>query len=57
MPKTTNGFIIWQNGGNKGAYPINKVTQITGKTPIKIIEETPQTDAGFGIFKNYFVYF
>jgi hypothetical protein len=57
LPKTTNGFIIWQNGGNNGAYPINKVTQITGKTPIKIIEETPQTDAGFGIFKNYFVYF
>lgn len=57
LPKTTNGFIIWQNGGNKGSYPIEKVKEITGKTPTKIIEEKPQTDAGYGIFKNYFVYF
>ena len=57
LPKTTNGFIVWQNGGNKGAYPVNSVKEITYKTPIKIIEEKPQTDAGYGIFKNYFVYF
>ena len=57
LPKTTNGFIVWQNGGNKGAYPVNKVKEITGKNPSKIIEEKPQTDAGYGIFKNYFVYF
>jgi hypothetical protein len=57
LPKTTNGFIIWQNGGNNGAYPINKVKEITCKNPINIIDEKPQTDAGYGIFKNYFVYF
>lgn len=57
LPKTINGFIVWQNGGNKGAYPINKFKEITGKTPIKIIEEKPQTDAGYSIFMNFFVYF
>jgi len=57
LPKITNGFIVWQNGGNKGAYPVIKVKEITGKNPIKIIEERPQTDAGYDIFKNYFVYF
>jgi hypothetical protein len=57
LPKTTNGFITWQNGGNKGIYPIEKFTDITGKTKINIVEERPQTDAGYGIYKNYFVYF
>lgn len=57
LPKTNNGFIVWQNGGNKGSYNINNVQKITGKIPLKIIEEKPQTDAGYGIFKNYFVYF
>ena len=57
LPKTNNGFIVWQNGGNKGAYPIDKVQEITGKVPLKIMEEKPQTDAGYGIFKNFFVYY
>ena len=57
LPKTTNGFIIWQNGGNRGSYPIENSKTITGKEIIKVIEEKPQTDAGVGIHKNYFVFF
>ena len=57
LPRTTNGFITWQNGGNKGIYPIEKFSDITGKKSINIVEERPQTDAGYGIYKNYFTYF
>lgn len=57
LPKTTNGFITWQNGGNNGSYPIEKTSEITGKQIIRVIDEKPQTDAGYGIYKNYFVYF
>ena len=57
LPKTNNGFITWQNGGNNGSYPVNKATQIIGKEIINVVEEKPQTDAGYGIYKNYFVYF
>jgi hypothetical protein len=57
LPKTTNGFITWQNGGNKGIYPIEKCSELTGKEIINVIEEKPQTDAGYGVYKNYFVFF
>lgn len=57
LPKTNHGFITWQNGGNKGIYPIEKCAEIVGKDIICITEEKPQTDAGYGIYKNYFVYF
>jgi hypothetical protein len=57
LPKTTNGFIIWQNGGNNGCYRIENSSNITKKQILNIIEEKPQTDAGYGIYKNYFVYF
>jgi hypothetical protein len=57
LPKTSNGFIVWQNNGNNGAYPIYKTKEIIYKDIIKIIEEKPQTDLGYGKFKNYFVYF
>jgi hypothetical protein len=57
LSKTTNGFIIWQNGGNQGSYPVEKADEITNKRIVKYIEEKPQTDAGYGIYKNYFVYF
>jgi hypothetical protein len=53
LPKTSNGFIIWQNGA--GICPINNAEEITGKNTKQIIEERPQTDVfNFG---NYFVYF
>lgn len=57
LPKTANGFITWQNGGNNGIYPIEKCGKIVGKAIICIMEEKPQTDSGHGIHKNYFVYF
>ena len=57
LPKTINGFITWQNGGCGGIYPIEKTNNITKKNIVKIEEEKPQTDAGYGIHKNYFVYF
>ena len=57
LPKTKSGFITWQNGGNKGIYPVEKCKEITGKYIINIIEEKPQTDAGYGIYKNFFVFF
>jgi len=57
LPKTQNGFIIWQNGGNKGCYPVETSNSVTKKQIVNTIEEKPQTDAGYGIYKNYFVYF
>jgi hypothetical protein len=55
ISKTNNGFIVWQNGGNHGAYPISQANDILNKTTTNIIEEKPQTDSGVGICKNYFV--
>lgn len=57
LPKTSSGFIVWQNGGNNGSYPIENSSAIIGKPVLNIIEEKPQTDAGYSIYKNYFVYF
>tara|TARA_B100001063_G_C16600810_1_gene470606 strand:- start:442 stop:849 length:408 start_codon:yes stop_codon:yes gene_type:complete len=57
LPKTENGFLVWQNGGNKGSYPIKDAENIIKKKIINVIEEKPQTDAGYDIYKNYFVYF
>ena len=57
LPKTDNGFIIWQNGGNNNSYPIDNSKEITGKNIQNIIEEKPQTDSGEGFHKNYFVYY
>lgn len=57
LPKTSNGFIVWQNGGNRGSYPIEKSNLIIKKDIQQIIDEKPQTDAGYGIYKNYFVFF
>jgi hypothetical protein len=57
FPKISHGFITWQNGGNKGTYPITKASEIIGKPILTIMEEKPQTDAGYGIYKNYFTYF
>ena len=57
IPKVKNGFILWQNGGNNGSYPITNAKNILKKEIIKIEEERPQTDAGYDIYKNYFVYF
>ncbi len=56
LPKIINGFIIWQNGGNNGAYPISNCSNILNKEVKKIMEEKPQTDAGYDIYMNYFVY-
>ena len=44
------------NGGNKGSYPVKK-SEILNKNIVKVEEERPQTDAGYDIYKNYFVYF
>ena len=57
LPKINNGFIVWQNGGNGGIYPIDQAKDILNKNILKICEEKPQTDSGEGIHKNYFVYF
>lgn len=57
LPKTKNGFITWQNGGNGHAYPIESANKIINKNIINIEEEKPQTDSGIGFCKNYFVYF
>ena len=57
LPKVSHGFITWQNGGNKGAYPIENCSEIIGKKIMNIVEERPQTDAGYSIYKNYFTYF
>jgi hypothetical protein len=57
LPLTQHGFITWQNGGNGGSYPIENSSSIIKKTIKNIIEEKPQTDAGYDIYKNYFVIF
>lgn len=57
MPKVLHGFIIWQNGGNKGSYPVKNAKDIIKKEIKNVEEERPQTDAGHDIYKNYFVYF
>ena len=57
LPKTQSGFILWQNGGNNFAYPVNYSSEITGKNIEKICEERPQTDAGYDVYVNFFVYF
>ena len=57
LSKVQNGFIVWQNGGNNGAYPVKISDNIINKKIENIIEEKPQTDAGYDIYKNYFVYF
>ena len=31
LPKTKSGFLVWQNGGNKGAYPVNEAEKIIKK--------------------------
>jgi hypothetical protein len=56
LPKCDNGFILWQNGGNRGSYPITDASHISGKK-ITYSEEKPQTDSGEGIHKNYFAFF
>ena len=56
LPTTDHGFIIWQNGGNRGSYPIGDCDEITGKITNRV-EEKPQTDAGYDLYMNYFVYF
>ena len=57
LPKVSHGFITWQNGGNKHAYPIENAESIINHKIIKTIDEKPQTDLGHGIYKNFFVYF
>ena len=57
LHKINNGFIVWQNGGNGGIYPIEEAKDILNKDILKTCEEKPQTDSGQGIHKNYFVYF
>jgi hypothetical protein len=57
LSKVDNGFITWQNGGNNGSYPIKNSSKIINKEIVKVIEEKPQTDAGYHIYMNYFVYF
>jgi hypothetical protein len=58
LPKASHGFIIWQNNGHdKGRYPVNDADKITGKSILKCIEEKPQTNRGYDIYMNYFVYF
>ncbi len=57
LPKVENGFLVWQNGGNQGAYPVENAGEKLVKDVKKTEYERPQTDAGYGIYKNYFVYF
>lgn len=57
LPKAQHGFLIWQNGGNNGSYPVSQSSDILGKTVTHVEEEKPQTDAGYDRFYNYFVYF
>lgn len=56
IPKITNGFIVWQNGGNQNAYPIEKCEDVLNRKIDRFEEERPQTDAGHGIYKNFFVF-
>jgi hypothetical protein len=57
LPRVSHGFLVWQNGGNKGIFPVADAENILGKKVIISMDERPQTDAGYGIYKNYFVYF
>lgn len=57
LPKVDHGFITWQNGGNGGTYPVHNASNIINKEITKVIDEKPQTDAGYDIYRNYFVYF
>lgn len=57
LPKVDNGFLVWQNGGNKGAYPVENAEEKLLKDIKKVEYERPQTDAGYDMYKNYFVYF
>ena len=57
LPKASHGFLIWQNGGNQGSYPITDAAEILGKEILHMEEEKPQTDAGYDRYFNYFVYF
>jgi len=57
LSKVKHGFITWQNGGNKGSYPLSNASNILKHDIIKTEEERPQTDAGYDMYKNYFVYF
>ena len=57
LTKVSHGFITWQNGGNNHAYPIENAESIINHKIIKTMGEKPQTDAGHGIYKNFFVYF
>jgi hypothetical protein len=57
LPNINNGFLVWQNGGNGGIYPVKDAKDILNKNILKICDERPQTDSGEGIYKNYFVYF
>ncbi len=54
LPKCTNGFLVWQNGGNNRAYPVVNAGQILNKPVKKVFEEKP---VGMDIYKNFFVYF
>jgi hypothetical protein len=57
LPKVEHGFLVWQNGGNKGAYPVENAGEKLLKDIKKVEYERPQTDAGYHIYNNYFVYF
>jgi uncharacterized protein YkvS len=57
LSKTTNGFLVWQNGGNNCSYPIENASTILHKEIKQIEEERPQTDQGIGKFCNFFLYF
>lgn len=57
LPKVNHGFLVWQNGGNSGSYPVKNASLILSKNVILTEEERPQTDAGYDKFMNYFVYF
>ena len=59
LPKTSHGFILWQNNGHITApiYLVTNAEKITGKSILKVIEEKPQTNRGYDIYMNYFVYF
>lgn len=55
LPKTQNGFIVWQDGGGGDvANSIEQCDKITNKKILNRVEERPQTNTAY---KNYFVYF
>jgi hypothetical protein len=57
LSKAKNGFLVWQNGGNSGAYPVENSHLILNKKINLITEERPQTDQGIEKHINFFVYF